>query len=289
MSKTVRLLLDHEDNLYQRALLAEARVRAPRRGLTLLEPEYAAGSAVAQMQQLLAAAKGPERPDAVLLISAGSESQLPGCRRAVKAGVSLVFLNRIPGYLAELRAENPDVLVAGVAPDQVAIGRIQADQCRRLAASDAAVLLVTGMAGSDSARDRREGFERALPPGTPLHVLEADWSEASAYEAVRRWLRLGSERSPSVVVCQNDQMARGAHRALEESEQGGVPVLGCDGLAAEGQRMVTDGILAGTVVMPPTTGHAMDLLGAFWEHGARADVVLLAPDSHPPLSQIRSA
>lgn len=289
MTKTIRLLLDHDDNLYQQLLLSEARVRAPRRNLELLEPLYANGSAVAQMEQLLQAAKGPERPDALLLVSAGRESQLPACRRAVKAGLSLVFLNRIPGYLHELRAENAGVLVAGVAPDQVAIGRIQAEQCRQLSPRGGAVLLVTGMPGSESARERRDGFERTLPPGTSLHVLEGDWSEASAYDAVSRWLRLGTDRSVAVTVCQNDQMARGARRALVEREHGDVPVLGCDGLPAEGQRLVGQGELVGTVVMPPTTGHAIDLLGAFWDHGARADVVLLEPDSHPPLSQIRSA
>ena len=53
--------------------------------------------------------------------------------------------------------------------------------------------------------------------------------------------------------------------------------------------MVSEKALAATVIMPPTTGRALDLLAAFWEHGSRADVVLLAPDSHPPLSQIRTA
>jgi hypothetical protein len=33
----------------------------------------------------------------------------------------------------------------------------------------------------------------------------------------------------------------------------------------------------------------MDLLSAFWEHGERANVVLLPPDSFPLLSDMRTA
>jgi ABC-type sugar transport system substrate-binding protein len=293
----VAVLLDQEQNQYQQLLLNEAKVRAPRRSLQLQPPQYANGSAVAQMEQLLGCAKATDRPDGVILVPAGRESQLPACRRVVKAGLSLVLLNRVPPYLDELRALSGDVLVAAVAPDQVEIGRIQAEQLAQLAPDSGFALLVTGTPSNDSAINRRKGFLEASR-GTDVHVLEGDWNEESGYEALRDWFRLGADRNKPLgaVVCQNDQMARGARRALVERavETGDralteVPLLGCDGLPQEGQRMVTEGTLAGTVIMPPTTGRALDLLAAFWEHGARADVVLLPPDSHPPLSQIRTA
>jgi ABC-type sugar transport system substrate-binding protein len=298
MTNKVGVLLDQEQNAYQELLASEARVRAQRRSIDLLPPLYANGSSVAQMEQLLGCLKGSRRVDGVVLVPAGRESQLPACRRIVRAGVSLVFLNRVPDYLETLRGENQEVLVAAVAPDQVEAGRLQAEQLARLSPGDDLVLLVTGTPTNDSAIRRREGFVNALPPGTDLQEREGDWSEASGFAAVQGFFRRGAARGKRIaaVVCQNDEMARGARYALGEwaAESGTpelrrLPVLGCDGLPQEGQRMVSEGTLAGTVIMPTTSGRAIDLLAAFWEHGSHADVVLLAPDSHPELSQIRSA
>jgi ABC-type sugar transport system substrate-binding protein len=209
-----------------------------------------------------------------------------------------VFLNRVPDYMEALRNETADVLVAAVTPDQQAIGRIQAEQLGRLGPGDRLVLLVTGTASNESAIARRKGFADALPFGTDLHVLEGDWSEPSGHQALADFFRLGTQRGKrlAAVACQNDAMALGVRRGLADRaaevgdrELARLPVLGCDGLPNEGQRMVADGTLAGTVIMPPTSGRALDLLAAYWESGARADVVRLEPDSHPPLSQIQSA
>lgn len=298
MDQRVALLLDQERNPYQELLAAEARARAPRRSLRLVSGTYANGSAVAQMEQLMACARGSQAVEGVILVPAGGESQMPACRHLVKAGVSVVFLNRVPEYLGELRAANPDVLVAAVTPDQQEIGRIQAEQLARLGPGDRLVLLVTGAATSESATRRRRGFLDALPPGADPHVLEADWSEESGARALTDFFRLGAHRGRplAAVVCQNDPMAVGVRRVLEEraretgeAELSRVPVLGCDGLPDEGQRLVASGALAGTVVMPPTSGRAVDLLAAFWESGSRADVIRLAPDSFPPLSEFQSA
>jgi len=293
MTKTVSLLLDREDP-YQRGLAQEASARASRRGFDLKGPHYAHGSAVSQMEQLLAATKGDLRSDGVVLLTSGRESQLPACRRVVKEGVSLIFLNRIPDYVHELRAANRDVLVAVVAPDQAEIGRIQAEQYRNLAPDGGFVLLVTGTPSHASAIARRDAFlESVGSSGIDVHVLEGQWTEDSAYQALSDWYRFGAERERpiQVIVCQNDQMARGARRAL--MERGGdaarVPLLGCDGLVGEGQRLVAQGQLAATVIMPATAGRAIDLLAAFWDDGARADVVQLPSHSFPPLSDMRPA
>jgi len=297
MRHNVALLLDGEHSLYQQELAAEARVRAARRSLDVGEAQFADGSAMGQMEQLLGCLNADPRPDGVLLVPAGRQSQLPACRRLVKAGLSIVFLNRVPDYMDALRQENPDVLVAAVAPHQAEIGRIQADQLARVSRGGLA-LLITGTQTNESTIGRRRGFEEAIPKSFDLHVLEGDWSDESGYQAIRDWFRLGARRDEPIqaVVCQNDEMAVGARRALREraAEAGtdvrkNIPVLGCDGLAREGQRLVSEGVLSSTVIMPTTTGRALDLLAAFWDHGSRADVLLLAPASYPAVDAIQSA
>jgi ABC-type sugar transport system substrate-binding protein len=262
----------------------------------LLEPQFVDGSAMAQMEQLFVCGRGETKPDGVMVVLAGSQSQRSACERAVKAGVSLVFLNRIPDYLDDLRAAAGDTLVAGVAPDQVEIGRLQAECCARLRTSGAGgtVLVVTGTPRSATATRRLQGFRQAAE--AQVEVVEGQWTEESGYQAVLGWLRLamGRETQLDVVVCQNDLMARGARRALVkhamghlQKEPAHIPIVGCDGLPDEGQRMVDGGELAATVILPRTTGRAIDVLGAFWDVGSRADLVLLPPDPYPPLAQLK--
>jgi ABC-type sugar transport system substrate-binding protein len=295
--RKVALLLDQAENPYQELLSKEARVRARHRGVELLEPRFADGSAMVQMQQIFECAGGETGPAGVMLVLAGGQSQ-PACRRLVAAGVSLVFLNRVPDYLDDLRSEAKNTLVSAVAPDQVEIGRLQGEFCTRLLRAGGTVLLVTGTPDSASAVARKEGFREAVGPKVQVHVAEGQWTEESGQQAVASWLRLamGRDSALGLVVCQNDLMAKGARRALVKHAAGTghkglgqVPIVGCDGLRSEGQRMVDDGELAATVILPPTTGRAIDMLAAFWEVGSRSDLVLLPPDSYPQLGQLKLA
>jgi hypothetical protein len=55
----------------------------------------------------------------------------------------------------------------------------------------------------------------------------------------------------------------------------------------EGQRLVAQGQLAGTIIMPSAAGRAIDLLATFWEDGTRADVVQLPPTAFPSLGAMK--
>jgi ABC-type sugar transport system substrate-binding protein len=293
--KTVSLLLDQEENLYQQTLVTEGARRAAKHGLELLHPRFGNGSSFVQMEHLLACAKEEPRADGILLMTAGVESQLPACKRVAKCGISVVFLNRIPSYLDELRQAFPDVLIAAIAPDQVEIGRMQAAQALCLLPPGGFVLLVTGTASNPSAIGRQRGFMEAIGQGAEVHAVEGQWTDESASGALSDWYRLGADRHRAIdlVVCQNDQMAHGARQALLRQARtsvqpalGNVPIIGCDGLPNEGQQMVKDGEMTATIVMPVTTPAALDSLAAFWATGARATTVLLKSESFPTLDRI---
>jgi len=289
--KKIALLLDQEDNPYQQLLAKGAAVRATHHKLALLPPSYAGGSSFVQLNQLMACTKGDDRPDGVLLMAAGGESNLPGAKHVLRAGVSLVFINRQTAQASELKDAYPDVLTAAVSPDQEQIGRIQAEQCRRLLPKGGFVLLITGTPSTSSAIDRRAGFLSGVGKEIDVHTLEGMWTEESAFRALADWVRVGAERSRpvSLIVCQNDQMARGARRAqLEHKAKVGelAPLIGCDGLPAEGQHMVRQGELRATVIMPATTPEAVDALAAFWATGERRELALVSAESFPPLAQL---
>jgi ABC-type sugar transport system substrate-binding protein len=282
--KTLALFFDHPDNKYQRLLESAARKHVADRDVRLLSPAYAKGSTATQMAHMLESSKAANRPDAALLMVAGDASQLPACRHVLRAGVSLVFINRLPLYMDELREAFPQVLVAGVAPDQREIGSIQAAETERLAPRADYVLLITG--AGPSAAERREGFRQRLSPRVTSHELSGKWTEQGAFDALSDWYRIGADRGREVgaIVCQNDLMGRGAHRAaVAEARRRGqtgdlpTPIIGCDGLPDEGQVMVESGELAATVVVPLTTPAAIDLLIGFWQNGVRGSLTLLSP------------
>jgi len=294
MPKSVALLLDDPENRYQQLLAREARTAAARGGLTLLEPEFARGSSWTQVESVNSLLRGT-RPDGLLVILAGEQWTRGPFERLVKAGLAVVLLNRIPDWVDDLRQGYPRSLIAGVTPRQSGVGEIQAEQALRLARPGSFVVLVTGAAASPAAVARRDGFLERLAGRLVVHEIDGRWSAAGAEKTLGDWFRVGAERDRplALIACQNDAMASGARSALlrQASSSGRrelerVPLLGCDGLEEEGRSMVTRGELAATVVMPPTTPAAVEILGRYWDAGSRSETVTLEASSHPSLEAL---
>ena len=295
--KTVGFLLDDPQNQYQQLLVKDAQLWAPRSQLTVLEPQFAGGSSWAQLESIQGWMRQPTRPDGVMVMLAGSQMTASTFGRMVRTGMPIVFLNRIPTWVDDLRAEFPDALVAAVAPRQEGIGEVQGQHAVGLARAGAFVLLVTGEAQSQAAIDRQRGFEQVVRNRFDVHVLEGRWSSEGAAQAMADWFRVGARRQTPVdlIVCQNDTMAAGVRRALAEHARATgrrdleqVPLVGCDGLQGEGQAMVSRGELAATVVLPATTSPALQLLRRFWDSGAQSRTVLLEGTPFPALNQAAS-
>lgn len=294
MAKSVAFLLDDPENRYQQLLAREARTAAARGSLTLLDPEWAKGSSWTQVDSVNRLLR-ETRPDGLLVILAGEQWTRAPFERLVKAGVAVVLLNRIPGWVDDLRRGHPQALIAGVTPRQKGVGEIQAEQALRLAAPGSFVVLVTGVASSPAAVARKEAFLEKVAGRLVVHEVDGRWSASAAEKALAEWFRVGAERDRplGLVACQNDAMAGGARSALlrQASSSGrreleGVPLLGCDGLEEEGRSMVARGELAATVVMPPTTPPALEILERYWDAGDRPGTAVLEAASHPALDAL---
>src|SRR5262249_15687439 len=126
--------------------------------------------------------------------------------------------------------------------------------------------------------------------------LKGDWTEASAYNAAKSWLRLttSKEMHISLVGCQNDAMAVGARKAFDEIADSrerdqllSLPFTGCDGVPSKGQDFVRRGILEATVITPALTGVALEMLAETMRSGVQpAEHTLLAPKSFPPVEEL---
>src|SRR5580658_10965044 len=99
------------------------------------------------------------------------------------------------------------------------------------------------------------------PKNVSIRVLKsANWTEDAGFHTVGSWLRLSTANQEQihVVQAQNDALALGARRAIEERTTGlkqdhksSLSFLGGGGLAQTRKARVRRGIWAATVIVPP--------------------------------------
>lgn len=291
MSKAKILVsLTTNDNDYQREQAASAEEAAKRAGVEI-QIIYADNDAINQSQQLLKAIQAPAgtRPDAVVFEPVGTG--LPQVAKAAAgAGVGWVVLNREVEYIAELR-RTTKAPVFVVTTDHLEVGRIQGRQIAALLPQGGSVLYIQGPSGSDAAQQRTNGMQETKPENVQVRAMKAQWTEASAYQAVSSWLRLSTSRDVTVGVIsgQDDSMALGARKAFQEQTAGAnrdkwlaLPFIGCDGMPETGQAWVRDGSLAATVIVPANAGQAVEMLAQALAKGTQPpERTLTIPRSYP--------
>jgi ABC-type sugar transport system substrate-binding protein len=284
----VGLFLHDRLNDYQALLLADAQQAAVRHGVELVveSAEKEADRQVRQIRDALALPSS-EQPGLILVSPVRDTELLPLVTQAARQGVSWAFLTRWLDEIPVLRKTNPKVDVFSVSADQVEIGRIQARQLLLILRPGDTLLYLSGPLGASSARARAEGL-RAELQGSPHRwdTLYSDWSESGGRNAVTKWLDPSRARNASklVLIAQNDDMAAGARAAVEQWGQGqgtgavvDLRVLGCDGSLKRGQRLVNDGKLTATIVVPPVSGRAIEEHAIAARGGRRPEARVLVP------------
>jgi ABC-type sugar transport system substrate-binding protein len=296
----IALFLLSSDNDYQRLLEEDCLAAARRRNISV-RVFSANADHDTQERQIRAALALPatQRPTVLLVCPVREASLHIVAREAVAQSIGWVLLNRWSDYLLVLREEFPQVPVFAVSPDQYEIGRIQARQFRLLSPLGGELVYIRGPLGASSAQRRFSAMQEELE-GSPFNVsaINSDWTGDGGELAMKEWLQVFRRGTvPKFLVgAQNDSMALGARRALFNWATSAkqtiehVRFTGCDGLTAHGQRWVSDGQLAATIVVPSVAARAVDEMATMLEHGrAPAAEILLRVASHPDLQLLGRA
>jgi ABC-type sugar transport system substrate-binding protein len=256
-------------NAYQLQSKDEAEATARRLDVDL-DLQFADADATRQIHQIYEHihSDGETRP-AVLIIEAVRDGGIERVvRNAANAGIGVILIHGDGSCIETVRHEHPDVPLTWVTADNRAIGSIQGRQFRALAPKGGLVLYATGPTASKTAQSRIDGAQDALT-GSDLDidvVAGGDWTSATGEKAVSGWLRLVVPGGivPKIVGCGCDDIAEAAKKALRETARtldrpdlARIPVTGVDGVPSLGQRLVTQGELAATVIMPVATGPAI--------------------------------
>jgi len=288
--------LTTNDNDYQMEQAASAEETARRLNVDV-QILYAENDAIVQSQQLLKIiqSNSDAHPDGIIFEPVGGTAMPQVAKAAAAAGIGWVVLNREVDYISELR-RSYKVPIFSVSSDHEEIGRIQGKQLAALLPNGGFVFLVQGPSESLAAKQRTSGMYETKPVSVQVKLMKANWTEASAYKALSSWLKLStSHQTPlDVLAAQDDSMALGARKAFQEVLDTAardrwlqLPFLGIDGIPKTGQAYVNRGILTATIVVPPNTGKAIEMLAQAVQAGTLPpEKTLTATRSYPSLEDL---
>jgi ABC-type sugar transport system substrate-binding protein len=281
-------------NDYQKMCDEDARATAKRLGLRV-EVIYAEDQLAKQVEQLSGYIRRDKtgQPFALLVLPIHDRTLERVARDAAHQGIGWVCLNRGVDSIGDIRKDFPAVPIFGVAPDQREIGRIQGRQFKILLPRGGRVLYVQGSASNNSSQSRLAGAREALSGSNVeiVQVLDGNWTAEFAEMIVGGWLRMVMARqSPiNLIGCQNDHMAVGAKKAvrsvavhLNQPQIANIPVTGVDAVPSFGQRLVAQGDLLASVIMPSTAKAALEQLSRLMtSQQMPQEVIVLSPSSFP--------
>jgi ABC-type sugar transport system substrate-binding protein len=286
------------DGEYQK-LLEQDCTEAARRCRMSLEVFCGDNDATKQVSQMQACLKKPmeERPTAMIVSPVREIAILSVAYAAAQAGVGIVVLLRTANYIRDLHKEFPHLPIFSVLCDQWEIGRLQGRFFRALLPQGGEIVYVRGPLGTSSATRRFEGVQQVLTGSSlELFTITSDWTFEGGAAAMREWLKILEKRTlPRFVIgAQNDAMAMGARSALAEFagrrsdiQVDRIPVFGCDGSPDFGLRLVKEGKLTGTVIMPPGAGRAVVEITSMLNGGPQTPVEIeLRPIAFPDVAKL---
>ncbi len=167
--------------------------------------------------------------------------------------------------------------IGGVGTDHTKVGEIQGRQVKALLPQGGRILYVAGPLRSSAAQQRLAGLKTQLTVDVQVEETSAgQWTESDGIVAFNDWYRVAKARDPvvAVVAAGNDELALGARRACEALPNAQhrdallrAKFLGVDACPTFGQRLITEGVLAASVLTPANTGLALGHLHRLWTKG----------------------
>jgi ribose transport system substrate-binding protein len=236
---TVGLSISTLDNPFFVALRDGAQAEAKAMGINLItvDAQNDAAKQIAGVEDLI-----QKKVPVVLLNPTDSDAVANVVKEATAAGIKVISLDR---------AVNGAQVSSHIASDNVAGGKMAGDFLLKKLGGKGNVVELTGIPGSSAARERGEGFDSVVEgaPGVKLVANQpADFDRAKGLAVMENILQ--GNKNVQGVFAQNDEMALGAQRAIEEAGLKNVAIVGFDA-TPDAVAAVKAGKLAATVQQKP--------------------------------------
>ena len=174
----------------------------------------------------------------------------PADSEAAKASVRAADAKRVPVITLD-RGVNGIKVVSHIASDNVAGGKMAGDLIAQKLGGKGNVVELTGVPGTDAARDRSKGFMQAMAaaPGLKLVASQtANFDRTQGLNVMENILQ--AHPDIDAVFAANDEMALGAVKAIQEAKRK-IIVVGFDG-TANGVAAIKNGAMFASIAQQPS-------------------------------------
>lgn len=201
----IGLLVPNEISFFT-TLAAGAQDAADRLDVTLLVREAADDleTQQAQVQEMIG-----QSVQAIIIIPVDTEAIAASLEAASEAGIAVFTVDR---------SANTDVVVAHVASDNAAGGRMAAEYLAEAIGEAGNVVELTGIAGTSAAQDRGRGFNDAIAAFENIEVIARETGNFNTAEGQQAFAAVLAEQPDiQAVFAHNDDMILGAIAAAQEA------------------------------------------------------------------------
>jgi inositol transport system substrate-binding protein len=216
----VGVLLADTSDQFQVHLMTGMKEEGGRDGavdVVYMDGKYDAGRQLQQAENLLA-----QGVSALVLMAVDSKAAAPILALAGKSGTPVILVNR--------RLPDQEKARSYVGSEDVTAGEIEMRAVAQALGGKGNILILEGTYGHEPQIRRRKGYDNVLKEFPGLKVLASNtgkWYRNEAMAVVENWLQ--ANRDVQAVVAQNDEMAIGALKAIEDAGLlGKVRVAGID-------------------------------------------------------------
>ena len=216
---------------------AQAQAAKLGAALTVTDAQNDASQQVNQVQNFTS-----QGMKAIIINPVDSNAAAPAVTLADRAGIPVIAADR--GVTGAQVAQT-------VASDNVAGGKLAAEELAVQLGDKGQVIVLQGTPGTSASRDRGQGFEQGIKAFPNIKVVArqpADFDRTKGLDVMTNLLQ--SHPDVTGVFAENDEMALGAIKALGDRAGQQVKVVGFDG-TPDGLTAIQNGTLAASIAQQP--------------------------------------
>lgn len=178
--------------------------------------------------------------DGILIEPVSREALAPAIAACKEAGIPVITFNQ--------RVANQDAATSFVGVDMVQGGMMEMEEAALRLNGRGNIVILHGPMGGDAQVGRDQGYRAVLAGYPDIRVIaeqSGNWVRGDAYSIMENWIQAG--KPIDAVVSQNDDMALGALKAVEEAGlEDRIRVFGLDA-TPDGLQAIREGRLACTI------------------------------------------
>lgn len=227
------------NNPYFVQLRAGAEEEAKKLGvaLTVTDAQNDASQQVNQVQNFTS-----QNMKAIVINPVDSDAAAPAVKAADRVSIPVIAADR---------GVNGAEVAQTVASDNVAGGKLAAQELAKQMGEKGKVVVLQGVPGTSASRDRGQGFTEGIKAYPNIQVVAqqpADFDRTKGLDVMTNLLQ--SHPDITGVFAENDEMALGAIKALGAKAGAEVKVVGFDG-TPDGLKAIQAGTLAASIAQQP--------------------------------------